>query len=318
MADRTGIQYVDSTVSPSTGCDGCELHLRGKGGPCYAGHLHVGRLALAMPGRYAPEFTDVRLVAGRMAKAAAWPDLRGKARPGKPWFPARLPRMIFVSDMSDALSAAVPFEFLKAEVVDVATSPKGRRHIWTWLTKRPSRMAEFARWLLAEHGAGWPDNLWAGTSVTSRKTLGRIDHLLEVPAPYHYASLEPLREAVDLSDYLDRGHEDGLGWVPEPSLAWVQIGGESRQAGLAADARPFDVEWARDLIRQCRAGGAAPFVKQLGSNPYDSSGSGRGYCAANLLELRDSHGGDWDEWPADLRVREFPTVWLEEEEVAHA
>lgn len=27
-----------------------------------------------------------------------------------------------------------------------------------------------------------------------------------------------------------------------------------------------------------------------------------------LLKLRDSHGGDWDEWPADLRVRQFPTI----------
>jgi hypothetical protein len=25
------------------------------------------------------------------------------------------------------------------------------------------------------------------------------------------------------------------------------------------------------------------------------------------LRLRDSHGGDPDEWPAELRVREFPT-----------
>jgi hypothetical protein len=39
------------------------------------------------------------------------------------------------------------------------------------------------------------------------------------------------------------------------------------------------------------------FVKQLGSRPAE--GDAR-------LRLRDGHGGDWSEWPADLRVREMP------------
>jgi hypothetical protein len=39
------------------------------------------------------------------------------------------------------------------------------------------------------------------------------------------------------------------------------------------------------------------FVKQLGSFPV--SGGER-------LRPRDGHGGDWAEWPADLRVREMP------------
>ena len=39
MAETTGIQWVDGTVNPTMGCDGCELwNTRTK--KCYAGKLH--------------------------------------------------------------------------------------------------------------------------------------------------------------------------------------------------------------------------------------------------------------------------------------
>jgi hypothetical protein len=51
------------------------------------------------------------------------------------------------------------------------------------------------------------------------------------------------------------------------------------------------------------------FVKQLGAKPLERSiailrelGGG----SEHPLGLRDRKGGDWDEWPADLRIREFP------------
>ncbi len=329
MGKDTLIQWCDSTANPTTGCDGCELHVPGKGGPCYAGVQHEGRMAKVLPVLYAPSFTEVRLAPGRMKEAAGWSDLRGKARPGKPWVPPDLPRLVFVSDMSDALSAAVPFEYLRTEIIDHVTSPRGRRHIWQWLSKRPSRMVEFGRWL-SERGVLWPANLWAGTSVTGSASLKRLDQLLEVPSRVHFASIEPLREAISLLPWFDPtgaccggepeyrcpGCPAAARWIHgqasaadpyyRPTLDLVLIGGESRQAGH--DPRPFDVQWARDLIGQCRDAGVAPFVKQLGSLAYDSAGPGLDFCAANILELRDGHGGDWSEWPADLRVREFPQL----------
>ena len=39
------------------------------------------------------------------------------------------------------------------------------------------------------------------------------------------------------------------------------------------------------------------FVKQLGSRPVDGG---------SPMPLADSHGGDWEEWPRDLRVRQCP------------
>ena len=143
MSVNTKIQWCDSTVNPTMGCDGCEIW-----GPqrktCYAGMLHT-RFGGVTPG-YAPTFAEVTLFPGRMAEAAGWPDLSGKTRRDKPWLD-RLPRLIFVSDMSDALSNSVPFEYLRDEVIANITSETGSRHCWLWLTKRADRMAKFSSWL---------------------------------------------------------------------------------------------------------------------------------------------------------------------------
>lgn len=111
-------------------------------------------------------------------------------------------------------------------------------------------------------------------------------------------------------------------------ISWVICGGES-----GPGARPCNVKWIRDIVDQCKAAGVPVFVKQLGAKPYDSEGAkdvkganrkftqdewddpiGKA-AACSVLErvldamvipLRDPKGGDWSEWPEDLRVREFP------------
>lgn len=105
------------------------------------------------------------------------------------------------------------------------------------------------------------------------------------------------------------------------------VGGES-----GPGARPFDIAWARSTVEQCKAAGVAPFVKQLGA--WILSPSDEGFRVNNYLlsdgsywkppviganagkrppeavgfSLLDKKGGDWLEWPEDLRVREFPLV----------
>ena len=172
MSVTTDIAWCDSTVNPTTGCDGCELWHRLNKGSCYAGRLHETRMAKSLPHLYAPDFTEVRLAPGRMAKAAAWPDLRGKKRPDKPWLNG-LPRMIFVGDMGDLFSYDVPLEHIEKEVMQTATGRGGRRHNWLLLTKQPKRMASFSAWRQKKYGAGWPYNVWCGTSITSKATAGR-------------------------------------------------------------------------------------------------------------------------------------------------
>jgi protein gp37 len=278
MSARTKIQWCDSTVNPTMGCDGCEIW-NSKIRTCYAGTSHT-RFGGVTPG-YAPSFTEVTLFPGRMVEAARWSDLSGKPHKDKPWLDG-LPRLIFVSDMSDSLSKIVTFEYLRDEVITNVTSEVGKRHCWLWLTKRPERMATFSSWL-GGLGTPWPENLWAGTSVTTQVTTSRIDSLLKVgdEQTIRFLSLEPQVEPVDLRAWL-------------PKLDWVIQGGESGRK-----VRRFDLAWADDLIGQCSQHGIALFIKQLGSYVTDR---------VERITFHDSHASDWTEWPAWLRVRQMPKV----------
>lgn len=289
MSVHTPIEWADSACNPSEGCDGCELWVEDDRA-CYSG-AKISRLAGTHPG-FPMHFERVVLYPGRMFDAARWKDLSGTARRDKPWLDGK-PRHIFISDMGDSLSAAVSFEFLKTEIIDHVSSPAGLHHVWIWLTKRPARMAALSSWLQAE-GHPWPPNLWVGTSITTSNTVGRIAHLLEVgdERTVRVLSLEPQRGDLGTLPHLSR-------------IDWIIQGGESRQLvakrfGLASRftaAAPFRLEWARAVREQCRRTGTAYFLKQLGSAPLVGS---------IPLSLKDPHGRDWDEWPRDLRVREFP------------
>lgn len=84
-------------------------------------------------------------------------------------------------------------------------------------------------------------------------------------------------------------------------LSWVIVGGES-----GAGARPFDLAWARSIVTQCRDAAVPCFVKQLGARPVYVHPATPHAAATALLGLRDRAGADPSEWPADLRVQEFP------------
>lgn len=111
-----------------------------------------------------------------------------------------------------------------------------------------------------------------------------------------------------------------------PSIDWVIVGGES-----GANARPCNPAWIRSIVKQCQAAGVPCFVKQLGSNivtrndmvddAFNSLNTGwpdpvvehhihgfrEDYQGADCrIRLRHKKGGDPEEWPEDLRVREFP------------
>ena len=276
MSIKTKIQWCDSTVNPTMGCDGCEIW-GAQRKSCYAGTLHV-RFGGVTPG-YSPRFEQLTLFPGRVAQACGWSDLTGERRAEKPWLDG-VPRVIFVSDMSDSLSAAVPFEFLRDEIVLNVAAERVRRHRWLWLTKRPDQMARFSRWLEGE-GLAWPENLWAGTSITSQATTSRIRHLVRVgdDRTVRFLSVEPQVEAVELERWL-------------PRIGWVIQGGESGRG-----ARPFDLAWALALIERCGERGVPYFLKQLGSHVVKDG---------RRLTFADGHAGDWAEWPAGLRVRQLP------------
>lgn len=284
----TGIQWTDDTSNPTTGCDGCELWIPGKGGPCYAGNFHESRLAKAIPTLYDADFRNVRLAPGRLLKTVRCMDLTGLSRPQKPWLNG-LPRLIFVGDLGDIFSAAVPFDYLRTEIIDNATSNFGRRHILQLLTKQPARVVQFQNWLAAS-GTGWPENIWVGTSITGAASKARIKHLKQITTSIRFLSVEPLVGDPNFTD-------DELN-----DLQWVIVGGESNQA--EHPAREFRLEWLRDIINRCHRLSVPVFVKQLGSNVTDAlPGPTR-----TVVRLADHHGGDWDEWPGEFRIRDMPNI----------
>lgn len=287
MSSNTKIQWCDSTCNPTMGCDGCELWTP-KVKKCYAGTLHV-RFGGSSKG-YASTFENVTIFPGRMEAASRWSSLQGLDRKEKSWLNG-MARLIFVSDMSDSLSSDVTFDYLLDEIISNVKSSSGSRHHWLWLTKRPDRMAKFSTWL-SEHEIEWPTNLWAGTSITSQKTTSRIKHLLRVgnDSTIRFLSVEPQYENIDLAAWL-------------PSLDWIIQGGESGNG-----ATPFHIEWAKNLSQQCHSNGVPYFLKQLGSNV--KSGDGK-------VEFLDSHAGDWNEWPKELRIRKMPRIQVRKTSPKH-
>lgn len=100
------------------------------------------------------------------------------------------------------------------------------------------------------------------------------------------------------------GHSSPEKLDPRPGLDWIIVGGES-----GPNARPFDIEWARSTVRQCKAAGTKCFVKQMGAKAYDDSARSHwenDFRGRAWLHFKDRAGADPSEWPDDLRVQEFP------------
>lgn len=181
-----------------------------------------------------------------------------------------------------------------------------------------------------------PANVILLASVENQEAADtRIPELLRIPAACRGLSLEPLLGPVDLklkkknpshSEICECGHSKqwhdcGRGRcdvIPQGGLRcgcrkfkdstfnegtgidWLIIGGES-----GTNARPCNVDWIRSLVAQVKAAGLATFVKQLGENPFGilaDPSTPRVACGP----ITDKKGGDPSEWPADLRVQEWP------------
>lgn len=293
MGAKTKIEWCDSTINPTSGCDGCELYnpSHPEDATCYARGVHENRLARFNWRNYGAKFSEVRMIAGRMEQAAGWSDLRGKPREAKPWLDL-LPRCIFVGDLGDVLSRDVSDEFIERELFAQMESAAGSRHFWMLLTKRPRRLAD-----LSIARGGLPANCMAMTTVTDQATANvRLPHLLRCQARWRGVSAEPLFGAVRLHSFLN----DRSKWID-----LVIAGGES-----GPGSRATDVSSIRGLVAECRNHRVPVFVKQLGALAIESDAVG-----VRRLGLRHKKGGDWSEWPGEFCVREFPDVQLEMKEV---
>jgi protein gp37 len=327
----TKIQWTDETWNPVRGCTeispGC-AH-------CYA--KTFAERWRGVEGHPYEQGFDVRLVPEKLDEPLRW----------------KRPRMVFVNSMSDLFHEDVPDEFLDLVFVTMAMSPT---HTFQVLTKRHERMRDYMQSrdlgrifetehkeygdtrvgadttalqvavgvhnIMAAHGKRtdptWPlPNVWLGVSVEDQKRADeRIPLLLQTPAAVRFLSCEPLLGPINLHF----GRSEGLPTENEPCrerhwlLDWVIVGGES-----GPGARPCNIDWIRDIVRQCKAASVPCFVKQVGSQPYEvvennvfeaigteNAPPRKSHYESRNLKLIDKKGGNPSEWPADLRIREFP------------
>ena len=255
---------------------------------------------------------------------------------------------VFFTDTTDPFGDWVTFEQLDVLFACFALRPDVD---FLLLTKRPERTSEYAHsrnlygewtdnigheaehlfykglcsWdrVLSVHEMRGPlPNVWLGCSVEDQKTADeRIPHLLKCPAAVRFVSYEPALGPVDFS---------GRGWLldsdidpnamgGEHQLHWIIVGGESGK-----DARPFNVEWGRSVVRQCADAGVPCFVKQLGRFPgIDTIPLGR-IEHATCMDMRGelcavSRADDGDTYVLPARplssgwraVKETPTDWMQ-------
>lgn len=289
MSDGTGIAWTDATWSPILGCSpasaGCAQ--------CYAlrdvwrmAHNPNPKIARPREGLVEKTSAGVHRWTGRIR------FLNEQLEVPLRW---RRPRRIFVANQADLFHEAL-FPADIARVFEVMKlSPQ---HQFQVLTKRAARMREF----FDGPGRPWASlpNVWLGVSVEDQAAADeRIPHLLATPAAVRFLSCEPLLGPVDLTPYFRKLETSGPGWTLTGGLAleiadrvpdWVIVGGES-----GPRARRCEVAWIRQLVEQSRAAGVPCFVKQLGTA-----------WAREQEPLVDPKGGEPEEWPEDLRVRDLP------------
>jgi len=334
---KTDISWTDhvwnatrgcSRISP--GCGGGTPDIEGTGG-CYAERQAARFCGIGMPyeglvrlGKNGPRWTGKVVLVPKMLDV----PLRLKK-----------PSRIFVNSMSDLFHEALSNEDIAAVFGVMAACPQHTFQILTKRAERMKEWfawisclelggaggdLEVRRCLASAYSNGicwtkhinypkWPlPNVHLGVSVENQKYADeRIPLLLGCPAAVHWISAEPLLGPIDVRRRMQLGtlcecREDLLPEercdetvircrISNRRISWCVVGGES-----GPGARPFDVEWARSLLRQARSLpflNPRVFVKQLGRRPLEDS---------RYLTLKDRAGADPSEWPEDLRVQEFP------------
>lgn len=312
----TSIEWTEKTWNPLRGCSlvspGCTNCYAMKQAHRYAGEGKPFAGLTRKRDKGGPVWTgEVRFVEHMLELPLTW----------------RQPQRVFVNSMSDLFHDDVSNEDIAAVFGVMAAC---QQHTFQVLTKRAERMRKWFEWVQSWRQDRWSAsclheaerrvgraispgiagvplrNVWLGVSVEDQQRADeRIPHLLATPAAVRFISYEPALGPVDFSraNVLWSGVRlaDGSRWTGDGGkIDWIIVGGES-----GPGARPFDLAWARSTIEQCKAAGVACFVKQLGRYPQHNPPEWGAYCRPD--GIRDEKGGDWSQWPEDLRVREWPT-----------
>jgi protein gp37 len=288
MANKTSIEWTDYNWNFLRGCSRVSEGCRN----CYAEGVAARFSGAGMPYEGLAKFVDHKpRWTGEISfhEDILLQPLRWKK-----------PRKVFVNSMSDLFHEKVTDEMLDRAF---RVMFEAKQHTFQILTKRPERMLKYVsdRWRYWK-GKVWEPapNIWLGVSVEDQKTADeRIPLLLDTPAAVRWISAEPLLGPLDLIHYLHTRYLHGGPYHETERLDWIVAGGES-----GTNARECDMRWIWRIVRQAKAADVPVFVKQLGALPYDSfyrSGE-----TDQRLYLKNKKGGDIEEFPLDLRVREYP------------
>lgn len=266
----SNIEWTEQTWNPTTGCD----RISPGCDHCYA--LTMAKRLKAMGQVKYQNDGDPR-TSGPGFGITVHPDVL--AEPLR-W---KKPRKVFVNSMSDLFHARVPVDFITDVWRTMQATPQ---HTYQILTKRAARLPRVLDRVHETLGLDDPlPNVWLGTSIETDDYARRATALRHSLAAVRFISAEPLLGPLPSLDL------DGIDWLI--------IGGES-----GPGARPMDLAWVRDLLAETDTTGTAPFVKQLGSAwAHDTAWAGKSVAA-----IGDTKGGNPTYWPADLRVREYPTT----------
>lgn len=286
MAERSSIEWCDSTFNPwigctrvSPACDHCYAAAStpartlgiawGAGQPRRRTAPATWQLPLRWNARPFAECDECGWRGERLAMV--W----GKScpAPGCKGLPAPARRRVFCASLADVFDNEVPASW-RADLFSLIRATPNLD--WLLLTKRIGNVVR-----MMDEAGGWSGwgverlrvsrhplpNVWLGATICNQTEADRdVPKLLAVPAAVRFLSMEPLLGRVDLCEHLGMWWNQTMGCFESTSsrfnpcrLDWVIVGGES-----GPDARPMHPDWARSVRDQCAAAGVPFLYKQWG------------------------------------------------------
>lgn len=202
------------------------------------------------------------------------------------------PSKIFTSSLTDFFHEEC--DSFRGEAWDIIM--KCPQHTFQILTKRPERIDTTTLPSKKTETGGVLyrnlPNVWIGTSIGSQQALSRLYSLVNSNwKGKKFLSLEPLYGPIDFEAH--KCDKCG-GPVFDHGIDWVIVGGESGNENGMYRYRECKLEWIENIIEFCRVSNVPVFVKQLGTH------------LSKKMGLKDRHGGDMDEWPSHLQIRQMP------------
>lgn len=268
MAERSNIEWCDSTWNPWIGCTkispACDH--------CYAERdfdlrLHVVQWGAGQarkrtgddnwkkPGKWnAKPFYECE-VCGLRTDNPMRAQCKGPHRSQHMWKPAR--RRVFCASLADVFDNEVPVQWRRDLFDLIAATPNLD---WLLLTKRIGNVRSLYGGAYLDSARPLPANVWLGATICNQDEADRdIPKLLATPAAVRFLSVEPMLGPISFEGMFANPTRVNDGTNALEALDWVIVGGES-----GPRARPMHPEWARDLRDQCAAAGVPFLFKQWG------------------------------------------------------